>query len=172
MKLFLPSSHIRINHAMSISGGVFLFPLCAMLFRNPSFMDIIWILVTIGVILFLCFFLLWRLHGMGLYITNNSFFHKSFLNTQQLSSDKICAIKISKALGLHRFGSYYELKDSSNELLYTMFLLSSTSENMQAHESGDLCFMDEYKKHIICRCVYDQSVIDYLLTLNPNIIVF
>jgi hypothetical protein len=58
-----------------------------------------------------------------------------------------------------------------------MFFLKGSLEEVDLMEDlkrdlSDEEFNSHNRRHTICSCIYDQSVIDYLLTLNPNIIVF
>ncbi len=69
-------------------------------------------------------------------------------------------------------GSFQPMKGKGNTPLYSMIFVRRIVEGMDSLNDGDFHFEYAYKDNIIFYVTYDQSVIDYLLTLNPNIIVF
>ena len=86
------------------------------------------------------------------------------------------AIKITKAVMGHRYGKDTDLTDKDGNQLYTMFLLKgympwAMNEKEGEELTSDGMFQTCYGEYAFCYLVYDQEVIDYLLRLNPNIVI-
>ena len=73
------------------------------------------------------------------------------------------------------------MKDEAGNQLYSMLLMSDCVSlhlhpecwnDFDGYPRNDLSLRDGYGEYVLAYAKYDQSVIDYLLTLNPNIIVF
>ena len=114
------------------------------------------------------------IHQAGLYIEGTNIYYKNF-QKKQVDVNEIIAIKIARATsegGKYSTGS--NLKSVDGRQLYSMLFLKEYMEwwMPQQKDMSDCSFRTNFGEYIICSCVYDQSVIDYLLTLNPNIIVF
>ena len=37
---------------------------------------------------------------------------------------------------------------------------------------SDDTFRSVFREYVLCACIYDQNIINHLLTLNPNIYIF
>ena len=125
------------------------------------------------------FSLYWYRFSMsfGLYIENQIVFFKGF-RRKVISVADIYAIKIAESVTWAANGTGIGLRDKEGNKLYTMILVKkSPNKNSDLLEDlkkdlSDHRFMIRNERCVLCSCVYDQSAIDYLLTLNPNIIVF
>ena len=121
-------------------------------------------------------FLIRYVKSMGVYIDNESILFKTWFTRKTLCVEEIAAIKIEKAIQGSTLGSTF-LKDKQGNPLFSMIALSRYDATMlrqspDQDQMGDTHFFYKFKKHVLFYSIYDQSVIDYLLTLNPNIIVF
>ena len=117
------------------------------------------------------------LNSFGLHIKGDRIFFKR-LWKKDIDPQNIAAIKIARAVvKIARTGEGFDLTDKAGNPLYSMFFLKGTLDKVDLMEDlksdvSDYWFHMHNGKQIIESCIYDQSVIDYLLTLNPNIIVF
>ena len=114
------------------------------------------------------------LNTFGLYIEDDNIYFKTLFRKKKINPEEIVAIKIARAvIKLSRAGEGANLIDRQGNQLYTMvFVNGEMLEEDLKKDNSDNLFLTCYERYIICYCVYDQSIIDYLLTLNPNIIVF
>ena len=172
MRVFLKASHHPAGGMLiTISAGAYitgLFPLLSIFgVSYPWFLigALLIIAVTIPGVRFV--------NSIGLYVDHETIYYKT-LSKKEINPDEIVAIRVTTTMFQGRFNSATEMTDADGNKLLSMFFLNGFDPAMQSKADGDknCYFMAEYKKFIICSCVYDQSVIDYLLTLNPNIIVF
>ena len=129
------------------------------------------ILVLLGTI-----FLVRYIKSMGVYIDNESVLFKTWFIKKSICVEEIAAIKIEKAIQGSNLGKSFFLKDKQGRPLFSMIAVSSYDADMlrqspDQDQKGDTDFCQKFKKSVLFYSVYDQSVIDYLLTLNPNIIV-
>ena len=112
-----------------------------------------------------------------MYIENQTVFFKNF-RKREISTTDIFAIKIAETVTWTANHTGIDLRDKQGNKLYTMILVKkSPNKNSDLLEDlkkdlSDHRFMIRNERCVLCSCVYDQSAIDYLLTLNPNIIVF
>ena len=169
MKIFLRSTHLPQS-----AGVVFLVVLlCCFITLLSDISFIGMLLMLFAVIIFTCLLIV-NIHQAGLYIDGTSIYYKN-LKKKQIDVNEIAAIRIARATtygGKYSTGS--NLRGIDGKQLYSMLFLK---EYMgwwmpQQKDMSDCNFRTNFGEYIICSCVYDQSVIDYLLTLNPNIIVF
>lgn len=170
MNFFIPKSNIPVGAYIRASMIVpcFLAVLHGYRFRE----HIIFAFVAFVAIIWFADWSIKCLGKWGLYIDDEKLYYKGF-RRKELSANDIRAIKISKAreAGNLHYG-FYDLKDEDGKQLYSMMFLKEISNGMDWHDRGDMSFYSQYKEQILFYTIYDQSVIDYLLTLNPNIIVF
>ena len=112
----------------------------------------------------------------GLIISEDTICYKGW-RKKEISPQNIKAIRISKAviqIG-HHYSKYIDMKDSDGNQLYTMFLLHTyypwDMHQPDAPTAGDLSFDACHRQCIFCYAIYDQNAVDYLKTLNPDIVV-
>ena len=139
--------------------------------HNPQMNSLFADLFYIVLVLFLALLFSRYVNSFGLYIEGEKIYYKSFVE-KEICPEGIAAIHVTKAVQKSKYFPTSEIKDENRNCEYTMFFLKETTKLMLDSTSPDMTFCSFYKEYIICRCIYDQSVIDYLLTLNPNIIVF
>ena len=111
----------------------------------------------------------------GLIIDGETLIRKGLWKKKILPQD-IVAIKITKATIRPRYGAESGLIDKDGNQLYTMFLLKgympwAMNEKEGEELTSDGMFQTCYGEYAFCYLVYDQEVIDYLLRLNPNIVI-
>ena len=167
MNKFLPTSHIRLKLPCGLLGGI----LCLLLIFSLEDKD------AVMTAAFLCLLILLlitarRLSKCGLYVSEDKLFYQSFTRKLPILPASIAAIKKSAALVSDLYSPLHPMKDRAGNALYTAILVNSAAPDMQGHKDGDLRFLQEFRRQIICRCVYDQETVDYLLTRNPNIVVW
>lgn len=126
-------------------------------------------LINILIIAF-AFFLIRYMSTFGLYIGDSIYF--KLFKYEKINLDEIAAIKITPAIMPNGTGSFQVIKGKDKQPLYSMIFIRSIDDGMDSLDSGDFYFHYNYKNSIMFYVTYDQSVIDYLLTRNPNIIVF
>lgn len=117
----------------------------------------------------------------GIYIQEGALYFRIF-RVKNINPSEIAWIK--KAPAFRRGGKYlqdYPIKDEQGNQLYSMlFLMDCTPlqlhpecwNNFDGSPRSDISLRGGYGEYVLAYAKYDQSVIDYLLTLNPNIIVF
>ena len=117
----------------------------------------------------------------GLYVQDNSLYFR-ILRSKKIDPSEI--IWIRKAPAFMRGGKYLRdrpIKDEEGNQLYSMLLMSDCVSlrlhpecwnDFDGYPRNDLSLRDGYGEYVLAYAKYDQSVIDHLLTLNPNIIVF
>ena len=105
-------------------------------------------------------------------------FFKGF-RRKEISVADIYAIKIEESVTWTANYTGIGLRDKQGNKLYTKILVkrspnknSDLLEDLKTTDLGDYRFMMRNERCVLGSCVYDQSAIDYLLTLNPNIMVF
>ena len=169
MKTFLRQSHLP--KSIGIAFGAILLCVFITFLSDISFVEM---LLMLFVVIIFSGFLIKYIYQAGLYIDGTNIYYKNF-QKKQVDVNKIAAIKIVRATsegGKYSNGS--NLKSVDGKQLYSMLFLKEYMEwwMPQQKEMADCHFRANFGEYVLCSCVYDQSVIDYLLTLNPNIIVF
>ena len=111
----------------------------------------------------------------GLIIDGETLIRKGLWKKKILPQD-IVAIKITKVTIRPRYGAESGLIDKDGNQLYTMFLLKgympwAMNEKEGRELTSDRTFQSWYGEYAFCSVIYDQEVIDYLLRLNPNIVI-
>ena len=178
MIMFLKGSHTVpcITETTFLSILVWtIFRWCVPGLNNPGVVAFLFrLLLTVG--FFICSYK-YNSNIVGLYIKDTCIYYKVFWE-KKIDPQKITAIKIARAtvIGDHR-GEGIELSDRNKKPLYSMILVKGSLEEVDLiddlkRDKTDYWFERFNSRKIICSCIYDQSAIDYLLTLNPNIIVF
>lgn len=164
---FVKQSHLPYN------AYIALLTITVCICINPQMNSLFADLFYIVLVLFLALLFSRYVNSFGLYI-EEKIYYKSFVE-KEVCPERIAAIHVTKAVQKSKYFPTSEIKDENGNCEYTMFFLKEVTGPVLATKTsdlGDVEFYSLYKKYIICRCIYDQSVIDYLLTLNPNIIVF
>ena len=130
--------------------------------------DMMWFVVAI--LVFICSYRYSKMSG--LHINGKNIYYRGLLK-KTICIEEIISVKICKSVLRARGGDEYNILDRDGNQLYTMFFVKKMDfwERISPGITDNI-FRTCYSDYIICSCVYDQSVIDYLLTLNPNIIVF
>lgn len=170
MNLFLKYGHISGIPYYFLASGMTVFPFAAMLFFDRFNDYYKTIFVIISVLIVVTIFFVKQDAKRGLYISKDEISYKSWFKTKRIVVNTIVAIKVTKALTGERFGPLYELKDINGNILYTMFFLKDIDDEILQCTSGDLIFEHEFRKHIICRCVYDRAAVEHLKSINSNIV--
>lgn len=174
MNCFCKRSYFSIKYLSLFIALIFcLIPIGRILaFDESTLFSISRAIIDIFMILLLSLFCSKSFDSAGLYIKGQEIFHKS-LWYRQILPEQISRIKVTEAF-VSGVGGSTPLKNKDGKSLYTMFLLKDSDiwQWQQLDKISDNSFATSYREYIICRCIYDQSVIDYLLTLNSNIIVF
>ena len=114
------------------------------------------------------------LSASGLYINGEKLYYKNPIPIKtSIDLRRIFAIKVCHSVTSIRGAEDKNIVDETGNQLYTMFFLKESDLWSRIKKDlSDCTFRVCYGEYIVCSCIYDQSVIDYLLTLNPNIIVF
>lgn len=110
----------------------------------------------------------------GLYCEEGKWYYKRILcRRKKMDVSNVQAIKITYAhcreVNLNYFAKY-PYKNKDGEVCRTMFLLKNVI-NDPGQDSMDELFAMEYRKSIICRCVYDEQIIKKLQEINNDICV-
>lgn len=171
MKTFLKEDHLHSSWVLIVISMIICIILPFLPITNDvsSPMLLIWMsLIIAATVLGVRF-----IDSIGLYIDHETIYYKS-LSKKEIDPNKIIAIRVTTSIFRGEYSLATEMTDADGNKLLSMFFLNGFDPGMQSQADcdKDSYFMSEYKKFIICHCVYDQAVIDYLLTLNPNIIVF
>lgn len=177
MKKFVPHAHSRLKFFWPI--GVVL---AGFVVVPGFFINLLRGLIA-GALLFLGYEL-WLLLAekyettRGLIVDAEKLLYKG-LWKRPVDVQRIVAIKIARASTTFKCGDspLNDIKDREGNQLYSMFFLTSYMPWTMAEKEGepwvnDQGFQHWFREYIICRLVYDQEVIDYLLRLNPDIVVF
>ena len=104
----------------------------------------------------------------GFYIDGENVYYKNF-RTNNIDMTKVVAIKITHETIENRYGNKRLYKNGTPQ--FTATLLSSTDPKMYDPYLYDSHFFSRFNKCCICTFVYDKEAIDYLCTLNPDIVV-
>ena len=124
---------------------------------------------------------LWLIRTSGLYFNGCAISYK-VLRRKNIDVNDIAGIKVARAVT--RGGKYFDdinLTNANGEQLYTMLFVKEYMPWLMGSEKfvdaageglSDLAFRSNFGEYVICSCVYNQIVVDHLLTLNPSIIVF
>ena len=168
---FLPQSYTSIAPAAKIVTVIFCLAIVISLYRKLYYFAALF-----AGLLILTIILYKRTIREGLYVFSGCLFYQSFIKKHQIQPSFISAIKITPSLTidaypLRIYGLLKPLK-KGGAIQYTMFLLQAKDERIRKYVGGDLVFLNSFRKEIICRCIYDKETIDYLLTLNPDIVVW
>ena len=173
MNIFLKRTHIP--HTISAVGvSIFIWGILRWYIPQFGVSDVANLMVKLLVFIVLLVLNYGYFSTTGLYIKNNCIYYKNF-RKKGVTLSEVAAIKITRAV-MHP-GDRDNLFDKNGNQLYVMFLVRGPLDEVDLAEDLKKDMSNNYfktfnGKHIICSCIYDQSVIDYLLTLNPNIIVF
>ncbi len=169
MNKFLPQKQASIDDiAVPVFGiGIFLMPIIIECYRKQ---------VSVISLLFAGLCILWivfaiRMNKMGVYCLNGEIFHQATFKRERIEPTGIAAIKITYELTPMPY-TLTPRKNKEGGYVLSMILLHAVVDGMEEHRGGDLRFLREFRRQIICRCVYDQETVDYLLTRNPNIVVW
>ena len=169
MNKFLRQAHDRAEVVFFAVLGtvVFLIPILIDCYRKQ---------VRVISLLFAGLCILWivfaiRMNKMGVYCLNGEIFHQATFKRERIEPTGIAAIKITYELTPMPY-TLTPRKNKEGGYELSMILLRAVVDGMEEHHGGDLRFLREFRRQIICRCVYDQEIVDYLLTRNPNIVVW
>lgn len=168
MQKFVKKSHIPFRPIIWMLVAVTC-PLIAALGQMSDEYGLYANLINILIIAF-AFSLSRYMSTFGLYVKDSIYF--KLFKYEKINVDEIAAIKITPAIMPNGIGSFQVIKGKDKKALYSMIFIRDILDGMDSLDSGDFYFHYNYKSSIMFYVTYDQSVIDYLLTLNPNIIVF
>ena len=170
MKSFTSKSHIPSSTLIHYLSAITLFIVLGFGIRFKEYIYHSFCIIVF--VLILTHFLIKWDRSTGLYIDNDTVYYK-FFKKNIINIADVVAIKITPAISAGgNKQRLYPLKDGDGNPLYSMMFLKEVTDGMKSANSGDLFFQYNYEDSVIFYVTYDQSVIDYLLTLNPNIIVF
>ncbi len=171
MNKFLPTTHATSNMRFigALCTGVFLLNSIPYYYKlGINIISIISVLLAI-----MCPVAVKRLDQMGVIFSGAKIHERTFFKMKLIDPAQIVAIKKSVQLTQnHLYGPFVPLKDKQGNLMYNMFFVRKIDAGMPGHDGGDVRFLHDFRKWTICVCIYDQEAIDYLLTLNPNIVVW
>ena len=111
------------------------------------------------------------INTFGIYIDGEKIIYKSFFK-RVIDPDRIAGIYITKAIEKMAYAPDCVIEDQNGNPCYSMVFLKKVTDRMMRSGLGDVNFRDFHMRHVLCYSVYDQSVIDYLRTRNPDMIVF
>ena len=107
----------------------------------------------------------------GLYMSGPRICYKTFFR-KEFSAQNIAAIRITKAVKHSRHIEDVDLKDKYGNQLYSMLFFGEYIPwRMHQEDLGDSTFRTIFREYLLFYTVFDQNAIDYLITLNPSIIV-
>ena len=175
MNKFLPQKQASIDDiAVPVFGTVvFLMPIIIDCYRKQvSVISLLFAGLSILTIVFAI-----RMNKMGVYCLNGEIFHQATFRRERIEPTGIAAIKVTYELTVRPaspllYGPLVPRKNKEGGYVLSMFLIHTVTDGMEEHRGGDLRFLQEFRRQIICQCVYDQETVDYLLTRNPNIVVW
>ena len=169
MNKFLPQKQASIDDiAVPVFGTVvFLMPIIIDCYRKQVRV----ISLLFAGLSILCIVFAIRMNKMGVYCLNGEIFHQATFKRERIEPTGIAAIKITYELTPMPY-TLTPRKNKEGGYELSMILLRAVVDGMEEHHGGDLRFLREFRRQIICRCVYDQETVDYLLTRNPNIVVW
>ena len=169
MNKFLKRSYFYEFSVISLSIVV---SIVLLLFCIKDISNLPFSISVILIVIIVAHIVLRYLKTFGLYLSDGKIYYKTF-RKRKIGIESVAAIKVIKASAHTRHGKDADLTNDSGNLMYTMiFLKEYISWRMHQEDLNDVSFRSLFREYILCYTVYDQSVIDYLLTLNPNIIVF
>lgn len=167
MKTFVKQSHLPYMLFTVLASVSFCIAAIGVPLRDGNIWGVVWRMIAI---LLLTIFFARYVKSFGIYVDGEQILYKSFL-PRHIDVRAITAIRVTKAVWIQKYGKDNQIVDRNGDPLYTMIFVKEYKEEMRL-DLHDMDFRDCFKKQILCFSTYDQSVIDYLLTLNPNIIVF
>ncbi len=167
MNCFLPMNHLRSELPCGLLGGIICLLLVLSLRAGDAELSAIFIALIV-----LLFIIARRLNRCGLYILGDHLLYQSFTKKKLIIPTSIVAIKKSVTLFSDLYSPFHPMKSKEGKTLYTAILVNSIDSKMPEHKDGDMRFLHEFRKQVICRCRYDQSAVDALLRLNPNAVVW
>ena len=168
MKTFVKQSHLPYMLFTVLTSVAFCIAAVCVPLSDGNIWGVAW--RTIAILLLTIFFARYVKQSFGIYVDGEQLLYKSFL-PRHIDIQTITAIRVTKAVWIQKYGKDTQIVDRNGAPLYTMIFVKEYKEEMRL-DLHDMDFRDWFKKQILCFSTYDQSVIDYLLTLNPNIIVF
>ena len=169
MKTFVKKSHIPFQSLIWLLTSIFCSLILALGYISKE--DIFQAILLVMCLIIFAIILNRHMHTWGLYVNADDIYFKLF-KSYKVNVLEIAAIKIVPSITPNGTGSFQPIKDRDGVVLYSMVFLNHVIEGMDSHNTGDFHFCYAYKDSVMFYVIYDQSVIDYLLTLNPNIIVF
>lgn len=163
---FLKKSHVSITphviivYVLIIAFGIF------KLVKDSQFSVVLFLVIAFSTVI--VSLIIKYEHSVGLYINGMNVYYKN-LKTREIDINNICGVKIIQSYSVDKYKPFYPLKNHRGEFLYSAIILKSLTEEMVGYTKGDLWFVNDFKKHIICWVVYEKNAIDYLKDINPNI---
>lgn len=109
----------------------------------------------------------------GVYVKNDELYDK-FLYYKKLNICDIEAVKIlKKRVNCKYYSGYlkkYIIKNKriKSEFLYTIVFINKYEKKMDKYVD-EILFMCEYSKNILCSCVYDRELIEFILNKKPDV---
>ena len=166
MKIFVKQSHLPDKLYAAILAAIIWIGIMtlSMLF---------WVRLVVSIVVVVsATVIIKRYDAIGMYYDGVLIRYKSFWREFEVDIANINSIKIVKAVQKSKHLGHIDLSDDSGRQLYSMIFLKEFDTMMENPNLNDMDFHSEFREKILFSTIYDQSVIDYLLTLNPNIIVF
>ncbi len=174
MKIFVRPKYTKEKYlGFLLAGSVSFF---VILYTADEIIDLAVSIMIHGILFLLAVMWYCYVKKFGLHISENTICYKGW-RKKEISPQNIKAIRISKAVMQigSRYSRYIDMKDSDGNQLYTMFLLHTyypwDMHQPDAPTTGDLTFEACHRQCIFSRTMYDQKAVDYLKTLNPEIVV-
>lgn len=169
MTRFLPSSHVSSKvPVMTITGILVSCRVRELFLDNVPILNIGF---QVAILLSIACFLCWQLDKTGLYIVEQKIYYRGLLKSE-IDIEKVGAIKVSTSARKVGSCTPSPLFDKHGNTLLSMSFLKPSDAWKQMDNPDKITDWDiywAYREDHICTVIYDQSVLDFLLTLNPNI---
>ena len=169
MTKFLPCRHESSRFTVWSVTGVWGFGRVYQLFSDNA--PILKICLEVAVFLSIAVLLSQQLDKKGLYITDQKIYYRGFA---KFDIRKVAAIKVSVSTRMGGGCPETPNLDKNGNILLSMSFLKPSDEWKQMKNPDQIttCYIGYcYARYHICTVIYDQSALDYLLTLNPDIYV-
>lgn len=124
----------------------------------------------IPLLCFIVFFDIRYSYYAGVYINDKNMLYKGIFFKRNIDIDSVTCIRQEPERYSNMQTYDAILTDENGNIKFQMYF--NHGYYAKDEENGYI-FIEEikrmFKERCICRCVFDQEAIDYLLTLNPNI---
>lgn len=172
MKIFVKRNHFDKFSPIGVYIILCILTVVSWKCNAISFLSgIAWIFFTLILTLLLCRYL----GTLGLYISDDKVYYKTF-RRRQIDVQEIAAIRITKSVATTNSNTTFhpniEWKDIRGKQLYSMiFYHEYRPHSMHETDLGDRFFLDTFLDAVLFRTVYDSSALNYIKSVNPEVII-